>query len=118
MDFYPTVHYECNLSITDLRLDLRNHLFGQHIVQEIVPAAIESSIDKHSPTKPLVLSFHGPTGVGKNYVSSFIAQNYFQNGESSKFYHYFNSRKDFPYQDKYLKYQVRQLYSGANAKNY
>ena len=99
-----------NYLIADLRVDLRNSVFGQHIVQEMIPAAIESSIDDHSPTKPLVLSFHGPTGVGKNYVVSFIAQNYFLTGESSKFYHYFNSRKDFPVQDKYLIYQVENIF--------
>ena len=95
----------------DLRTDLRNNLFGQHIVQKIVPAAIESSIDEYSPTKPLVLSFHGPTGVGKNYVASFIAQNYFKARESSKYYHHFKSRIHFPKQSEYFQYQVRVMNS-------
>lgn len=90
----------------DLRADLETYLFGQQIVKEVVPAAIESSIDKLTPTKPLVLSFHGPTGVGKNFVVEFIVQNYFREGLSSKFYHHFESKIDFPYEEKYLEYQV------------
>lgn len=91
--------------VTGLRNDLKKNLFGQHIVQQIVPPAIAASISATSPTKPLVMSFHGWPGSGKNYVSLFIAKNYFEKGDRSKFFHLFVGRVHFPSKDKVYIYQ-------------
>ena len=43
------------------------------------------SEDDSTSKKPLVMSFHGWTGSGKNYVSKFIAESLFAKGMRSKF---------------------------------
>jgi hypothetical protein len=46
--------------------------------------------------KPLVMSFHGWTGSGKNFVSKFVAESLFHQGLASKFVHLFISTLHFP----------------------
>ncbi len=48
-----------------LEKDLRDSLIGQHIVSDVVLKAVSSYMTDSNPNKPLVLSFHGTTGVGK-----------------------------------------------------
>lgn len=74
-----------------LEMDLDSNVFGQHLAARIIPDKIEGYFSKFhisssepqsaellpeiSPLcKPLVLSFDGWTGVGKNYVSKFIIE--------------------------------------------
>lgn len=40
--------------------------------------------------KPLVMSFHGTQGTGKNYVSNMIADSVFERGQKSQYYHVFH----------------------------
>ncbi len=47
----------------------RSHVFGQHIAVGVVSRALRSHLRKEAPAKALVLSFHGWTGGGKNYVA-------------------------------------------------
>ena len=63
------------------------------------------------PEKPLVFSFHGWTGSGKNYMAKFIAEALFDRGLSSKYVHFLSSTLHFEdhshrmvstYQVKYL----------------
>jgi len=49
----------------------------------------------HPAKKPLVMSFHGWTGSGKNYVSKFIAEALFDRGLRSQFVHLFVSTLHF-----------------------
>lgn len=72
----------------------------------MVPSAISASISKVAPTKPLVMSFHGWPGNGKNYVASFIAKHFYQNGENSNYFHLFSGRKDFSSENEVYIYQV------------
>jgi torsin-1 len=77
--------------IMKLQASLQDRLFGQHIVQEKLFQAVAShykEIDKSQ--KPLVMSFHGTQGTGKNFVSNFIAEAVFERGTRSKFYHIFH----------------------------
>ncbi|XP_073795408.1 torsin-1A-like isoform X2 [Danio rerio] len=48
------------------------------------------------PNKPLVLSFHGSTGTGKNHVTKILARNIYKTGEESKHVHIYNSEYHFP----------------------
>jgi torsin-1 len=48
------------------------------------------------PSKPLVISFHGTPGTGKNYVADFIAKSLYKNGLKSKYVHKFYGRLEFP----------------------
>ena len=88
--------YECSdgqwisNNISKLRSNLKNHLFGQHLVQDSVPKLIKGHITNPSPRKPLVLSFHGSTGTGKTLVSQLIAQSLYTNGLNSGFVKFIN----------------------------
>ena len=77
--------------IMKLQESLSERLFGQHIVQEKLFQAVAShykEIDKSQ--KPLVMSFHGTQGTGKNFVSNFIAEAVFKKGTASQYYHVFH----------------------------
>ncbi|CAJ0950678.1 unnamed protein product, partial [Mesorhabditis belari] len=78
-----------------LRNELRTKVFGQHIVLQNVVAAIETHWNGQ-PVKPLVMSFHGYTGCGKNYVASLIAENLYKNGMKSSFVHHIVASAEFP----------------------
>ncbi len=60
-----------------------------------------------NPKKPLVLSLHGPTGTGKNFISQLIAKNIYKEGMSSKFVHVFASELHFPHSSQMETYKVR-----------
>uniref|UniRef100_A0A2C9JJF6 Torsin-1A C-terminal domain-containing protein n=1 Tax=Biomphalaria glabrata TaxID=6526 RepID=A0A2C9JJF6_BIOGL len=69
-----------NFSKRVLEMDLDSNVFGQHIAVNIIPSKLETYLQKFHlianpqlECKPLVLSFHGWTGVGKNYVSKIIS---------------------------------------------
>lgn len=77
--------------ILRLRSNLQELLYGQHIIEEKLFQAVAShykEIDKSQ--KPLVMSFHGTQGTGKNFVSNLIADAVFEKGTSSSFYHVFH----------------------------
>ncbi|XP_043086309.1 torsin-1A-like [Puntigrus tetrazona] len=82
-----------------LKADLRENLFGQHIASDVVLKAVTSFMTDSNPNKPLVLSFHGTTGTGKNHVSTIIARNIYKKGEQSKHVHKFISQHHFPHKD-------------------
>jgi len=66
--------------------DMKNRLYGQHLVVDVVGRLVEAHrIHGDMSSKALVLSFHGSTGVGKNYVSSMIANRLYKLGLKSKF---------------------------------
>jgi len=68
---------------------LEENLVGQHIARDMVVRAVKGHQRNPTPSKPLVLSFHGWTGSGKNFVSQFIAESFYQLGLASKFVHLF-----------------------------
>lgn len=116
-------HTYCNLkeccnddyvtgNITKLHSELTSHLFGQHIViQMVVPAISAHFSEDTSSKKSLVLSFHGTSGTGKNYVADFIAKSLYKNGLNSKFVHLFKGRADFPLKSESTKYsqQIKEI---------
>ncbi|GFR71368.1 torsin-1A-like [Elysia marginata] len=76
-----------------LKTDLETLVFGQHFGSEIIPYEMELyfkklkktdpsstedgyGISKAEKCKPLVLSFHGWTGVGKNFISKIISNSF------------------------------------------
>ncbi|CAO1407791.1 unnamed protein product [Diamesa serratosioi] len=84
-------------NINSLRINFDSNLFGQHIVKDKVYNAVNSHYNsiKYSK-KPLVMSFHGTPGIGKNFVADMIAEAVFEKGASSSFYHKFHGSMDFP----------------------
>ncbi|XP_063966808.1 torsin-1A-like [Lytechinus pictus] len=84
---------------------LSENLFGQHIVQETVSAALQGHLLNPNPPKPLVLSFHGRTGTGKNFVSRMIAESIYKEGFSSKYVHLKIADRDFRHASKLEEYK-------------
>ena len=83
-----------NLPALEERLEA--NVFGQHLVTRLVTRAVRAHVRKSDPKKALVMSFHGWTGSGKNFVAKFIAESLFKLGMNSKFVHLFNSPYHFP----------------------
>ncbi|CAG0920068.1 unnamed protein product [Notodromas monacha] len=78
-----------------LENEFADRLFGQHIVQSMLPEVINRHLRKESPKKALVLSFHGCTGVGKSYVSRMIIDELFFRGLNSSYAHNFIGFRHF-----------------------
>ena len=86
--------------------DLKSHVFGQHIVTNVIVRSFRAHMRREQPSKALVMSFHGWTGSGKNYVSSFIANALYKMGAKSQFVHLFMSTLHFPDKTKTDVYKV------------
>ncbi|KAM7368749.1 hypothetical protein PAMP_013057 [Pampus punctatissimus] len=82
---------------TGLQADLESKLFGQHVASRIILKAVSGFMNNNNPKKPLVLSLHGWTGTGKNFVSKLIAENIYVEGMGSSFVHVFTSELHFPH---------------------
>ncbi|XP_026052704.1 torsin-1A-like [Carassius auratus] len=96
-----------SLNKTGLKCDLKNKLFGQHIVAKVILKAVTGFMNNKNPKKPLVLSLHGWTGTGKNYVSQLIAENIYQKGMKSNFVHLFTATTHFPHEAHIDKYKTQ-----------
>lgn len=97
--------YQINLSA--LADDLEENVYGQHIVHKQLVAALRSHYNRlDSSTKPLVLSFHGTPGTGKNYVADHIAKHLYKHGTNSSFIKRFMGRTDFPMESDVNYYRV------------
>ncbi|XP_076353004.1 torsin-1A-like [Tachypleus tridentatus] len=104
--------YECcdepwiKSNFAGLNSDLGHRLYGQHLVKETVFKTLKGHLWHKKSGKALVMSFHGWTGVGKNYASQIIAENLYKNGMKSKFVHFFVSTRDFQFQDRVAQYKA------------
>ncbi|EFX73207.1 hypothetical protein DAPPUDRAFT_129381 [Daphnia pulex] len=84
---------------------ITNEVFGQHIATEIVARQISAHLENPNPSKPLVMSFHGWTGNGKNHIAYLIANSRYKKGTKSQFYHHFMATVHFPHQEHAQLYQ-------------
>ncbi|XP_029654569.1 torsin-1A-like [Octopus sinensis] len=85
-------------NITGLNEFMSSNLFGQPFVHSIVIRSLHNHLLDLTSQKPLVLSFHGPTGTGKNFVAKNIAK-YVMGKNKSRFVHTFISTLHFPSQN-------------------
>lgn len=84
-------------NVDALKRDLEENLFGQHIVNTTLLRALRSHTQYlQRSQKPLVMSFHGTPGTGKNFVADRIVKHFYAKGEHSKFVHKYRGRIDFP----------------------
>lgn len=81
----------------ELKRLLKEEVFGQHIATELIARQVEAHLTNPSPSKPLVMSFHGWTGNGKNHVAYLIAKSLYKSEVKSPFYHHFMSTAHFPH---------------------
>lgn len=94
-------------NFTRLEDNLNKSLFGQPMVKNTIVSALKGHFNLNGPKKALVMSFHGSTGVGKNFVIQFIANSMFERGVKSKFFKLFIASRDFPHNEKIDEYRVR-----------
>ncbi|XP_059214629.1 torsin-1A-like [Centropristis striata] len=90
-----------------LKADLQNKLFGQHIASNIILKAVSGFMSNKIPKKPLVLSLHGRSGTGKNFVIQLIAENIFKEGMNSRFVHVLPADIYFPHKSKLETYKTQ-----------
>nr|CAD7449134.1 unnamed protein product [Timema bartmani] len=83
----------------ELENSMMNHVFGQHLVIDIVVKALRGHFYRGHPSKALAMSFHGWPGGGKNYVSQFITNSLYAKGSRSRFVHFFAGKLHFPLQE-------------------
>lgn len=94
--------------ISALKDDFREKVFGQHIAEEIIMKALSSHIKNlEKSKKPLVMSFQGLPGIGKNYVADMIVKRFYRLGDDSQYVNKWRGRIDFPLESKVSQYQVR-----------
>jgi len=93
-------------NLSGLEVSLQQHVFGQHIAIHTIVSTLRAHLKKAEPKKALALSFHGMTGLGKNYVSKFIAESLFSYGMKSKYVHLFISPIHFPLQAQAEEYKT------------
>ncbi|XP_020320783.2 torsin-1A-like [Oncorhynchus kisutch] len=91
---YNYVYESCDskwiaFNSTGLEVALDQKLFGQHVASRVIQKAVTGFMNNKNPIKPLVLSLHGWTGTGKNFVSQLIAENLYKEGMASSFVHQF-----------------------------
>ncbi|XP_074495580.1 prosalusin [Sebastes fasciatus] len=92
-------------NIRDLEWDLYKNVYGQHLAQEIVSEEVARFLRNKSPERPLVLSFHGPSGTGKTLVSSMLGNHLYGSAMSSPFVHQFVPTLHFPSPDRVKQYR-------------
>lgn len=111
-------YYECctnsyiRYDINGLAKDLEENLFGQHIANATILPALHShhkNMDKSQ--KPLVMSFHGTPGTGKNYVADHIVKHLYKLGDQSAYVYKFMGRADFPLASKVDEYRVSENFN-------
>ncbi|XP_066147578.1 torsin-1A-like [Euwallacea fornicatus] len=84
-----------NFKRARLQGNLTKYLFGQPFVDAAVNALAAHYNPYFPSSKALTLSFHGMTGVGKNFVSKFIVDSIYRKGFKSKYVHQFIGRMHF-----------------------
>ncbi|NXK62376.1 TOR3A protein, partial [Sylvietta virens] len=99
-------------NITGLEADLSEQLHGQHLAKEVVVRAVQGFLQSPQPQKALVLSFHGWSGTGKNFVARMVASHLYRDGLKSDCVRVFISLLHFPhhnYVDSYKAQLQRQI---------
>uniref|UniRef100_A0A8C0FH42 Torsin family 3 member A n=1 Tax=Bubo bubo TaxID=30461 RepID=A0A8C0FH42_BUBBB len=87
----------CPLFPAGLEADLNRQLHGQHLAKEVVVQAVQRFLQSPRPEKALVLSFHGWSGTGKNFVARMVASHLYRDGLKSECVRVFISLLHFPH---------------------
>ncbi len=95
-------------NITLLRDKFDQNVFGQHIARRLVLSSLSRrwNHDRIEHNKPLVMSFHGWTGSGKNFVSKMVAESMFKLGLKSRYVKTFISTIHFYDEQRVDEYKV------------
>ncbi|NXC41108.1 TOR3A protein, partial [Penelope pileata] len=94
-------------NVTGLELDLHGQLHGQHLAKEVIIRALRGFLQSPQPQKALVLSFHGWSGTGKNFVARMVAAHLYRDGLKSECVRVFISLFHFPHHKNVESYKVQ-----------
>ncbi|NXJ21822.1 TOR3A protein, partial [Dicrurus megarhynchus] len=94
-------------NITGLEADLSGQLHGQHLAKEVVVRALQGFLQSPRPQKALVLSFHGWSGTGKNFVARLMASHLYRDGLKSECVRVFVSLLHFPHHNYVHSYKAQ-----------
>uniref|UniRef100_A0A8C6ZKE3 Torsin family 3 member A n=1 Tax=Nothoprocta perdicaria TaxID=30464 RepID=A0A8C6ZKE3_NOTPE len=94
-------------NVTGLESELNGQLHGQHLAGEVVLRAVRGFLQKPQPEKALVLSFHGWSGTGKNFVARMVASHLYRDGLRSECVRTFISLFHFPHAQYVDSYKVQ-----------
>ncbi|CAF1574431.1 unnamed protein product, partial [Adineta ricciae] len=86
-------------NIEELDTRLRNQLIGQPLAYDLILRSISSHVSNPNPSKSLVLSLHGSTGTGKNFVAKHIVESLYHEGYRSKYVRLYVASRDFMHND-------------------
>lgn len=88
------------------------NFFGQHIASEIILSALKGNFRRSIRNKkPLVMSFHGWPGCGKNFISDIIANCMFDSKKIKELrYHVINGASDHMEYTNLYEYKVSILH--------
>ncbi|CAF1092029.1 unnamed protein product [Rotaria sp. Silwood1] len=92
-------NYWIRNDIKELNLRLKNQLIGQPLVYDLILRSISSHVSNPNPSKSLVLSLHGGTGTGKNFVAKHIVESLYRQGYKSKYVRLYVVSRDFMHTD-------------------
>lgn len=98
---------------------MKQQFFGQPIASKIILSSLKGNSNRSiNNKKPLVMSFHGWAGSGKNFISDLIASHLFKTKKIQKLrYHVTNGRSDFPIQSKLNYYKVNIFFNYISKGN-
>ncbi|CAF1517171.1 unnamed protein product [Rotaria magnacalcarata] len=85
--------------VKELDLRLKSQLIGQPLAYDLILRSIKSHTSNLNPSKSLVLSLHGGTGTGKNFVAKHIVESLYREGYKSKYVRLYVVSRDFMHHD-------------------
>ncbi|KAL3316865.1 Torsin-1B [Cichlidogyrus casuarinus] len=88
------------LNLTFIKNELENHVFGQNIAIQAILTHVKAHTADKNPKRPLVLSLHGPTGTGKNHISTILVKSLYKLGMMSSYVKKYDATIDFVNLDK------------------
>lgn len=77
------------------------------MAKDVVIRTVQEFLQSPRPEKALVLSFHGWSGTGKNFVARMVASHLFRDGLKSECVRVFISLFHFPHHKYVDSYKVR-----------
>ncbi|XP_063283355.1 torsin-3A [Pelobates fuscus] len=94
-------------NLTGLQWDLSTRVHGQHLAKDLIVTSFQDFLEDSGPKKPLILSFHGWTGTGKNLVARIIAENLYEDGQRNRCIRIFFPQLHFPHASHLEVYKVQ-----------
>lgn len=85
--------------MTELESRLNQQLMGQPIAHRLILKSLAGHLFNENPAKALVLSLHGSTGTGKNFIAKHIVESIYREGFKSKYVRLFVASNDFSNDD-------------------